>query len=127
MLLMLISHTSLNIFYPTTAFVPFLFLNDLLSILMRYVLITINVLSYSSCDFENSLYYPLQHGSSFWFWGYVFIGKWHGWTKSGSECSHFWTFLCTCSRWTFPGRHEKMYLLDSVVDLYYFVPPFGEW
>lgn len=85
----------------------FLLCNSLLSIWVCHFLFTTIVLSYNNyLTVENPLNCLLQHGGSFWFWGHVFIGKWHGWTKSSNKCSHFWTFLCTCSRWTFPGRHE---------------------
>lgn len=78
----------------------------MLSIQVCYVLIT------TKCTFLKQLWFweltklLLQHGSSFWLWRHVFIGKWRGRTKSSSKCSHLWAFLCTCSRWTFPGEHE---------------------
>lgn len=56
-----------------------------------------------SCSFK----LLMQHGSSFWFWSYVFIGEWHGWSKSGCKCNHVWTFFCTCTRWTFPGKLQE--------------------
>ena len=45
-----------------------------------------------------------------------------------NKCTHFWTFLCTCSRWTFPGRLEGKANASFTVFVVpcYFVPPFDQ-